>query len=124
MTGTILAVSEPMENIHGKRILLVDEDSEARAAIAPMLQALKAEVVQAGDGIEALSLCARRSFDIVLTDYDLPGMTGDELAGDVRSFDPNQRVILITGQAHQLQVIKRKAPCSDSSTRSCSSPAF
>ena len=113
-----------MRDLEGKRVLLVDRQIQVRTAITKMLQALNAVVVQAGDGIGALALYQLQSFNAVLTDYDLPGMTGDELAGDVRSFDPNQRVILITGQAHQLQVIKRKAPCSDSSTRSCSSPAF
>ena len=69
---------------------------------------VNADVVEAEDAIEALSLYARRPFDVVLTDFNLPGMQGDELAEELKSFDPAQRVILITGYAQHVK-LKRQA---------------
>jgi CheY-like chemotaxis protein len=102
-----------MQSSSRQRILLVDPDAQARHAIALMLQALKAVVVQAEDGIEALSLYARRPFDIVLTEYDLLGMKGDELARDLKPFDSHLRVILITNYAQQVRLKRREHPFID-----------
>jgi CheY-like chemotaxis protein len=61
-----------------------------------MLQDRRAVVVHTHDALTALVEYERQPFDAVLTDYDLPGMRGDELADAIKSFDPNQRVILLT----------------------------
>jgi CheY-like chemotaxis protein len=98
----IPALSELMEGLEGKRILLVDHDSQVRDAIALMLQALKAVVVHAEDALRALVLYERHPFDVVVTDYNLPDMKGDELAEAIKSSAPNQRVILLTGYIEQV----------------------
>jgi CheY-like chemotaxis protein len=90
-----------MRDLEGKRVLLVDRQIQVRTAITKMLQALNAVVVQAGDGIGALALYQLQSFNAVLTDYDLPDIKGDELAEAIKSIDPGQRVILLTGSVGQ-----------------------
>jgi CheY-like chemotaxis protein len=87
-----------MLNLDGQRILLVDDNTHVRDIITKMLQSLNTTVVQAEDCSEALALYQSRSFDAVLTDYDLPGMTGDDLAEAIKSIDPSQRVILLSGR--------------------------
>jgi CheY-like chemotaxis protein len=95
--GTLPAISDLMRDFGGRRLLLVDHQIQVRDTISLMLQALGAEVVQAEDAMEALSLYPRHPFDAVLADYDLPGMKGDELAEFIKSVDSSQRVILLTG---------------------------
>jgi CheY-like chemotaxis protein len=54
-------------------------------------------VAQAEDGTEALDLFERQPYDVVLTEYELREMKGDVLAEAIKAFDPNQRVVLMTG---------------------------
>src|SRR5262249_473828 len=60
-------------------ILLVDDDVRVRTLLADMLEMLDHRVEMADSGEEALSLLAARSYDLVLTDFQLPGMDGAEL---------------------------------------------
>ena len=46
---------------------------------------------------EALELCGKHNFDIVVTDYKMPKMNGIELIGRVRKLHPATAVILISG---------------------------
>jgi CheY-like chemotaxis protein len=87
-----------MRALECRRILLIDHDAQVRNATAQMLQNHKAVVVHAEDALKALVEYERQPFDAVLTEYDLPDMKGDELAATMKSFNPNQRVILLTGQ--------------------------
>jgi CheY-like chemotaxis protein len=87
-----------MQTLKGRRILLVDQDTEVRYRMAQMLQDHKAVVVHAEDAIRALVEYERQPFDAVVTDYHLPDMRGDKLAEAIKSSDPNQRVLLLTRQ--------------------------
>jgi CheY-like chemotaxis protein len=90
-----------MKNVEKKRVLLVDDEAGVRIAVAMLLQALGADVVQAGDGHRALELVREKPFDAVLTDFHMPGMKGDALAEAIRSIQPDQHIILITGYVEQ-----------------------
>jgi two-component system response regulator YesN len=72
-----------------------------------MLQELEATVVQAGDGKEALDLYERQPYDVVVTDYYLPELSGDMVAEAIKSFDPFQRVILMTGYVDHLRGMRQ-----------------
>jgi CheY-like chemotaxis protein len=98
-----------MPRAKGKRILLVDGDPQMRRAATLMLQELKATVVHAKDGVEALSLCESQPFDIVVTDYYLPEMKGDALAKAIKSVHPKRRVVLMTGYVKHVRG-RRLAP--------------
>lgn len=58
------------------------------------------QVVLAHDGIAALDQLQRHSFDLMLTDYDMPGMNGLDLAQAVRKTSPNTRIVLMTGRLY------------------------
>jgi CheY-like chemotaxis protein len=88
-------------SLEGKRILLVEGETLVREAIALMLHALKMDVVQAEDGNQALTVYQEQPFDVVLADYRMATMRGDELAEAIKSIHPHQRVILITGYVEQ-----------------------
>ena len=53
-------------------------------------------MVRASDGRAALAQLDRQPFDLILTDYQMPGMNGLELAGTVHRTSPGTPVVLIT----------------------------
>jgi PAS domain S-box-containing protein len=82
------------------RVLLVDDEEIVRRVAAEMLEDLGYTVVEAGSSSEALRLVsAAPPVDIVVTDFQMPGGNGVELAKAVREIDPKLPVLLITGFA-------------------------
>ncbi|WP_156311894.1 response regulator [Methylobacterium platani] len=82
------------------RILVVDDDPQVRAMAVASLEELGDAVDEVLDGSDALRLLRAGSrFDLLLTDYAMPGMTGTELAGRAQAVDPGLGVLLMTGYA-------------------------
>ena len=64
-----------------RQVLLVDDSPFFRNLLTPLLAAVGYEVTTAGSGDEALGLCNQgRSFDVIISDIEMPGMNGFELA--------------------------------------------
>jgi len=68
-----------------KRVLVVDDSLTARRAISKAMRSRDFQVVEAGDGIQAIEILRRQTFDLVLTDLDMPKMGGLELLSDIQS---------------------------------------
>jgi len=82
------------------RVLLVDDDILVSMGTADMLLDLGHSVTEAQSGAHALKLLETDSpFDVVVTDYAMPGMNGHDLALKIRQINPNLPVILATGYA-------------------------
>lgn len=64
------------------RILLVEDDEDTRQLLAVALEAQAYEVTQAADAEEGLRALRAGRFDLILTDYDLPGKTGAAMLRD------------------------------------------
>jgi CheY-like chemotaxis protein len=79
------------------RILLVDDNSLGLAARRSVLEELGHKVQTSGTPAEALDLCGKHRFDVVVTDYKMPKMDGVEFIGRLRKLDPACAVILISG---------------------------
>jgi diguanylate cyclase (GGDEF)-like protein len=79
------------------RILAVDDQRYFRELIEDFLSQEGFEAQTAASGEEALHLLERSSFDIVLTDLVMPGMDGSELVHRVKSRDPDQDIVVVTG---------------------------
>ena len=86
-----------------KKILVVDDEPLVCETIGMLLSFEGHEVVPAGSGPEALALFAKDRFDLVITDYTMPGMKGDELALAVKARVPGQPVIMITAHGDSLK---------------------
>jgi CheY-like chemotaxis protein len=62
-----------------------------------LLRLMGFEVALAGNGVEALAAFIESSFDLVLTDLQMPAMDGSKLAQLVKERSPSTPVILLTG---------------------------
>jgi CheY-like chemotaxis protein len=86
-----------------KRILVVDDEPFVCDAVKMMLAFDGHDVVTANSGKDALALFEKGKFDIVITDFSMPVMKGDELAAAIKSRAPGQPVVMITAYAEMLQ---------------------
>ncbi|MEP7355844.1 MAG: diguanylate cyclase [Anaerolineales bacterium] len=83
----------------GYSILLVDDSPEYVEATAQLLEQEGHTVLTAPNGLEALALLHEQRLDLVLLDYYMPGMNGEEVVTRLRQFNPHIQVILQTGYA-------------------------
>ncbi len=86
-----------------RKILVVDDEPYVCDAVRMMLAFDGHEVETAASGKDALALFSPGKYDLVITDYAMPAMKGDELAAAVKSRAPNQPVVLITAYAEMLK---------------------
>ena len=109
MTTAPLAVAADVERAAGRLplrdgpVLLVEDEPEVRKVIRMQLTALGHPVIEAGDGIEALSLLENiEDIAILVSDTVMPGgIGGPELAVRARALRPGLPVLLITGYASE-----------------------
>jgi two-component system response regulator DesR len=80
------------------RLVIAEDQSMVRGALAALLELERdIEVVgQAGDGQEALDLIEQLTPDVVVTDIEMPELTGLELASEIQSRGIASRVIILT----------------------------
>ena len=79
------------------KLLLAEDQAMVRGALAALL-ALEADyqIIEAADGDKALALLKQQHFDLLLTDIEMPGLSGIELAQYVQQQQPATKVVIIT----------------------------
>lgn len=75
-----------------KKVLVVEDDTDNRHIVAKVLSVAGYEIVEAADGIEALSLAHSTQPDLILMDLALPRLDGWEATRQLKS-DPATRTI-------------------------------
>jgi CheY-like chemotaxis protein len=80
-----------------KHILLADDEDSVREAIGMLLMIDGHVVTEASNGKEALERFQKEPFDLVITDFKMPEMQGDELATAIRRLTPAQPIIMLSG---------------------------
>jgi PAS domain S-box-containing protein len=85
----------------GERILVVDDEPAVRMVLVRTLRALGYQAVEAATPRQALSAlrAAPRSFDALVVDQTMPGMTGLAVAAECLALRPDLPVLLCTGDA-------------------------
>ncbi len=84
------------------RILLVDDEERFRNTLQKLLaaQGLAVTAVASGQAaLEALEAQPHQTFDVVLLDIRMPGLSGIQTLAAIKQLDPNLEVIMLTGHA-------------------------
>ncbi len=79
-----------------KKILVVDDNEMLRRLTCDILREEGYRAVPAADAAEALRAFEEEEFDLLVTDFQMPGMNGVELARAVRDRNPHFPVIVMT----------------------------
>lgn len=86
-----------------QHVLVVDDDVNTLALVKRALDKYRVSVAQ--DGLQALAiLSAERPVDLLLTDYLMPVMTGEELVRRAQFAQPTLKVLVMTGYAEAVSV--------------------
>ncbi len=88
------------------RVLVVEDNAALAAVLRFNLERLPAQVTWANTGDRAIGMLDRDVFDIIVTDYQLPGASGDEVIRAARRSERNREVpiILLTAKERELDV--------------------
>lgn len=84
------------------RVLYVDDDAVQQRISANALQSLACKVDQAQNGLEAWDLLQKKQFDLIITDNEMPYLTGLQLVNRLRLHGSDLPVILASSSADQL----------------------
>jgi DNA-binding NtrC family response regulator len=79
------------------RVLVVEDETDAREMLAAVLSQAGYDVADAADGFAALAQISRYRPDVVVTDLRMPGMTGVDLLQRIRRVHGDVPVIIATG---------------------------
>jgi CheY-like chemotaxis protein len=88
--------------VRGKRILVVDDDAGTRESVRLLLNIDRHTVFEASDGTEALQAVAEQNLDLVILDYFMPGMPGNELALMIKESAPGLPILMISAYLEKL----------------------
>jgi len=80
-------------NLHGLDLLIVEDDDVSALLISRVLSRYGARVEIAADGSEGLKKFQEQRFPIIITDINMPGMSGLELVSRIKVFDPDTQII-------------------------------
>jgi len=97
---------------NAKHLLIVEDETALRAAMAAQLTDAGYDVQEAGSGEDALTRLAEFAFDIIITDLRLPGIDGSELVEAAVARYPDIIAIVVTGYGtvkDAVEAIKRGA---------------
>ncbi|MBP9096164.1 MAG: response regulator, partial [Ignavibacteria bacterium] len=78
------------------KILIVDDDNVTLSILKQVLYKANHDVTTAIDGEEAIQYVKNTVYDIIVTDFNMPGMNGIELTKEILKINPQAVIILIT----------------------------
>ena len=91
----------PMETQEKHSILVVDDDPLIRSLLVKVLSLQGYDVSEASGADKALEMLEQNTFDLLLTDYKMPGKNGMELLIETSAHYPDMVRILITGMGEK-----------------------
>ena len=104
----------PSPDLRGRRLLVVDDNDSARAVLVELLRGMRFEVQAAATGAEAVNIVRNAAvggapLDVVLLDWQMPGMNGIETAAAIKALALQQppRMMMVT--AHGREEIQQQA---------------
>lgn len=88
-----------------RHILVVDDEPLVCDAVKMMLEFDGHTVDTCNSAQEALARLESGCYDVIFTDFKMPGMKGDELAATIKKRNPRQPVVMVTAYAEMLQAV-------------------
>ena len=92
----------------GKKVLVVDDEVHIVHVVAIKLRNNGYEVISADNGEEAYELACREKPDIIVTDYQMPVMTGLKLVEKLRQYEETQDIPVIMLTARSFAIPKEQ----------------
>ncbi|HUU45427.1 MAG TPA: response regulator [Acidobacteriota bacterium] len=83
-------------------VLIVEDDNEFRVLLTEIVEALGYNTEGVADAESALERVAKKKPDVIISDFKLPGMSGEELIREVKAEYADLPIVLITGYAPSL----------------------
>lgn len=102
-TDTIVSTDMSKPRISSRRVLVVDDEPFVCDAVKMMLTFDGHRVDTANSAKEALAMFEKSKYDLVITDYAMPSMKGDELAATIKTLVPGQPIVMVTAYAEMLR---------------------
>jgi two-component system chemotaxis response regulator CheY len=92
-----------------KRVLVIDDSSTMRSLIAASVEEIKDyEAVEASNGFEALKMLPATTFDLIITDINMPEINGLEIVSFVRSHPSYKDIPMIIVSTEQSEEDRKK----------------
>ena len=90
------------------RVLLADDSGTMRTIIRRTLESFGVTTtIEASDGLQALELYkASGCFDLILTEWHMPGKTGIELVREIRALDKKVPILMVTTESEKSRVLE------------------
>jgi two-component system response regulator RegX3 len=85
-------------------VLIVDDETDIADTVEAVLRSEGFRVITASDGPQALDALRRERPDLVLLDYEMPGMTGTEVCGRIRRTKTERRVPVLLATAAMIDL--------------------
>jgi CheY-like chemotaxis protein len=87
-----------------RRVLVVDDQLVIAETIKQVLALDECEVETVSSGEDALVAFQQGRFDLIIVDYQMPAMKGDEVASAIRALAPKQPIIMMTAYGEALRL--------------------
>jgi len=88
-----------MSKAPSRKVLIVDDEQDLLEVMAERMQTLGMDVSTSTSPLEAIEMMKLESFDAIIIDLMMPGMDGFKFLKNLRTQDPEVRVILLTAHA-------------------------
>jgi nitrogen-specific signal transduction histidine kinase/CheY-like chemotaxis protein len=106
------ATEEPAHNLGPQSslsVLVIDDDPDVRGFMVTSLEEQGYRVQEASNGREGLAVLEQGAPDLVVLDFIMPGLSGADVARQIRSRRPEQPILFVSGYS-ETEAVKRTAP--------------
>lgn len=90
-------------------VLVIDDDPDVRGFVVTSLEEQGFRVQEASNGREGLAALERETPDLVVLDFIMPGLSGADVARQIRASHPEQPILFVSGYS-ETEAVKRTAP--------------
>lgn len=101
--------TSPLSTGGAPTLLWIDDFAPALQLYKATMEMVGFKVLTASSGEAGVKLAAMKPIDLVITDYEMPGMNGEAVAATIKAMDPKMPVIIFSGNTMVSQRCRRYA---------------